>query len=81
MGHYLLILFQGYQAKLCVIDLRDNSVQQNTSFKYFCQRGENYSFTKYDENHIIMFGGYSFQTTPNRMIWIKIESFNRKTRF
>jgi len=79
LGHHLVILAQGSRAKLYVVDLRDNSVQEeNNSFQSVFQEYENNSFTTYGNNQIIMFGGEKNKVATQRMIWITVESFNRK---
>ncbi len=89
LGHHLVILVQGSRwfwsdpcpAKLYVIDLRDNSVQEDTSFQSVFQGYENYSFTPNGENQIIMFGGERREVATNHMIWMTIQSFNRRFFF
>ncbi len=86
LGHHLVILAQGLRdfwshplpARLYVIDLRDQSVQEDTSFQTVFEGYENYSFTAYGDNQIILFGGERSEVATNRMVWMTIQSFNRK---
>ncbi len=80
MGHYLVIFVQRIRehlfctacSKLYVIDLRDNSIQEERVPVKKFQDYEDFSFNKYGENQIIMLCDQNF-------LWITIDSFTRNT--
>ena len=63
--------------RICVVNLRDTTYQEEVLEKSFLVT-KGFSFIKYGENQIIMFGGEIYEKVTNQMILITIESFNRK---
>ncbi len=79
--HYLVMMIAARstqdQARLCVINLRDTTYQEEVLEKPFLVT-KGFSFNKYGENQIIMLGGGIYGEITNRMVLITIESLNRK---
>ena len=81
MGHYLIMMiearYSGSKPRLCVVNLRDTTYQEEVLEKPFLVT-KGFSFNKYGDNQIIMFGGEIYEKITNQMILITIESFSRK---
>jgi len=86
MGPFLVVLAhseRGYPTKLWVVDLLDNSFQEDKGVRWQFDGLDtlNYSLNKYGENQIIKFGGGRHAKSTNRIVWMTIDSFKRKKIF
>ncbi len=92
IGHHLAVFASDTnerwpETRFWMVNLQDTTVQEWTEednpWRYFTWAKEKYSLNSYGENQMIKFGGdggnRNFSDQAAELVWMTIDSFNRKT--